>query len=61
MDESVFRFIIENQTKWRTEYYANEKRKDQVSIIQRRRYKSRGNKNQEEIRKSLEEYNKSIL
>lgn len=61
MDESVFRFIIENQTKWRTEFYANEKRKAQVSLYREEDIKAEEIKNQEEIRKSLEEYNKSIL
>lgn len=61
MDETLFRYIVENQTKWRSEYVNNEKKNTKIDIIQRRRYKSRGNKSKEQIQKSLEEYNKSIL
>jgi hypothetical protein len=61
MNETFFKFIVENQDKWRNEYYANKKKQTQISIIQRRRYKSRGNKTLEEIQKSLEDYYKHIL
>ena len=56
MNETFFRYLVENQNKWCREYNANKKTQSKISIIQNRRYKSKGNKTPEEIKKNLEEY-----
>jgi hypothetical protein len=56
MDETFFKYLVENQNKWYREYNANKEKQIKISVIQRRRYKSRGNQTPEEIQKNLEEY-----
>lgn len=53
MDTEAFKLIVENQNEWRKQYYANKIRKNLVTVICNRKYKSKGNKDINEIYKSL--------
>lgn len=53
MDETFFKYLVENQNKWCCEYYINKEKQNQINIIQKRRYKSRGNQSNETIQEKL--------
>lgn len=55
MDTETFKLIVENQDKWRKQYYENKLRKNVISVICGRKYKNRGNKNVKEIYDALVE------
>ena len=51
MNMELFNSIINNQTKWRREYFENRNKKMLIRRICNRKYKSKGNKNINEINK----------
>ena len=53
MDSDLFQLILKKQNEWRNQYYANKKRKNIITVICNRKYKSKGNKDVHEIHKSL--------
>lgn len=55
MDTETFKLIVGKQNEWRKQYYANKIRKNIVTVICNRKYKSKGNKDINEIYKSLVE------
>ncbi len=55
MDIELFKLMLEKQKEWRNQYYANRKRKNVISVICNRKYKSKGDKDIQEIYDSLVE------
>jgi hypothetical protein len=55
MDSDLFKYLIEQQNIWRKQYYADKKTKRIIRTICNRKYQSKGNKDIENIHKSLVE------
>ncbi len=53
MNSELFKLMVEKQNEWRDQYYANKKDKRIIRTICNRKYKSKGNKELEEIHNSL--------
>jgi hypothetical protein len=53
MNTELFTMILNKQIQWRQEYYANKKDKRIIRTIYNRKYKSKGNKDINEIHKVL--------
>ena len=51
MNMELFNSIINNQTKWRREYFENRNKKMLIRRICNKKYKSKGNKNINQINK----------
>lgn len=53
IDTQLFKLMVEKQNEWRKQYYANKRNKHIIKTVCNRRYKSKGNKNMEEIKNAL--------
>ena len=53
MNSELFKMIVEKQTEWRRRFNANKQTNLIIRTICNRKYKSKGNKELEEIHKSL--------
>jgi hypothetical protein len=53
IDTHLFKLMVEKQNELRKQYYENKKRKMLMKVIRNRKYKSKGNKDAEDINKAL--------